>query len=148
MRNDRRDNTGTDTILEAILDDGTYYTPGDYFFESEFNRATACRPTYGDPNGFCFGDSYDEIIDYLLTADFVSAFQLASLCLHHINKGDDKDLFLIFDEVCAADCGIDIQEMAEYFGLTEDEVAGIEARQRELAKEKEREVTQKGANGQ
>lgn len=117
------------------LEDGTLspYDPDHY--ECTFT----CKENntiYGDV--FCFGVLSRDIAKYLVAGDFVSAIQTASLCLHHVNTKDLDNIPMIYREVCAADRGINIQKMAEYFGLSEDEVAKIEARQRELEERKQK----------
>lgn len=131
-----------DYFKSIVLEDGVLLPSCPCFFECVFTRKDK-NTIYG--SNFCFGHRDDDIAKYLLAGDFVSAIQIASLCLHYVSVDDADNIPCIYNEVYAADRSIDIRAMAEYFDLSQDEAAEIEARQRELEERKQkRNNTSKG----
>ncbi len=89
------------------------------------------HPLYPGPElGFCFGDLQQDILENLLAGNFVSAFQLISLCLNHYNAEQRSCVPTYF--YIAYD--VDVRELAEYFDLNEEAVKLIEARYQALRK--------------
>lgn len=89
------------------------------------------HPLYPEfSKGFCFGDLQQDILKNLLAGNFVSAFQLISLCLYHVNEGTEDVIPTYF--YIAYD--VDVRELAEYFDLNEEAVKLIEARYQALRK--------------
>lgn len=118
---------------QYALIDGTCFPTGSVLFSGKpcerFKNGRTEHPYYPDDYyGFCFGDSSMDIRAYLLTGEFVSAFQLVSLCLHYVNiehRGDTSRYFNVAYDV-------DVRELAEYFGLSDAKIAQIEAKHQAL----------------
>ncbi len=111
---------------EDVLEDGTPCLIEADFLEGIFTDSTGAKkshPFYGGWSGFCFGSMDAEIKNYLLTGDFVSAFQLISLCLHHINPSDKCLIVQYFERVD----DMDICDIARYFGLNTKETELVSA---------------------
>ncbi len=114
--------------LDVACDDGTFFYSDDElmfkcYLKNEI-RDDRSHPLYAagpDNDEFCFGELASDINDYIIVSDFVPAIQLISLCLHHVNDDDkfDPDDFDIAT-------GVDIQDLAEFFNLTEDEIKAFE----------------------
>lgn len=86
------------------LDDGTCFLESSVLFSGSvlqpFKTGFTDHPIYEDCEyGFCFGDSRTDIREYLLTGEFVSAFQLISLCLHHVNTVDTCYIPMYFNRL-------------------------------------------------
>lgn len=115
------------------LDDGTCFINNEIFYGRLCDMFEGTlHPLYGNIGiGFCFGNMYGDIVNYLLTGDFVSAFQLVSLCLHHVNFRDMYRIPQIFN--IAYD--VDTRELSEYFGLSDKDMEAIETRYREMGEE-------------
>lgn len=123
------------------LDDGTCFKTSTNLVSGHscctFGDRGTIHPLYGNVGcGFCFGDSYSQITTYLKTGDFVSAFQLVSLCLHHVNFCDTYRIPNAFS--IAHD--VDVRELADYFGLSDAEVMQVEARHQALRRQLETEI--------
>lgn len=118
------------------LEDGTTFFNGEALLCGmlvDTEEIDAVHPLYHDCNGFCFGAMARDIDNYIKVGDFVSAFQLVSLCLHHVNECDRDKIPFRFKRIE----GVKIRDMAEYFGLSEEEVAKIETMLDEAEKGKQ-----------
>ncbi len=116
-----------------ILDDGTCFWADNAPFCGEpskpFKDGSTYHPIYSDSiYGFCFGTSREEIENYLLTGEFVSAFQLISLCLHHVSYINSRFIPSSFDIAYDAD----IHKLAEYFNLSIADIAQIKDKHQAL----------------
>ena len=109
------------------LDDGTCFkaTTGPLSYgevSQPFKSGSTDHPWYEDSEyGFCFGDSSADIRAYLLTGEFVSAFQLISLCLYHVNEGHEKMIPYHFNEAK----NVDTRKLADYFDLDDEDIIRI-----------------------
>lgn len=118
------------------LEDGTVFHDNEASLRGMFvgiGEMDSAHPLYSDCNGFCFGTMARDIDNYIKVGDFVSAFQLVSLCLHHVNECDRDKIPFRFKQIE----GVKIRDMAEYFGLSEEEVAKIETMLDEAEKGKQ-----------
>ena len=118
---------------EYMLDDGTFFVNGMDLLRGTFIDPEAIdgeHPLYHDYAGFCFGKLAREIDDYLRVGDFVSVFQLVSLCLNHVNDDDTNKIPHCF--VVAKD--VDIRDLADYFGLSDEDVKQMERERDDLDK--------------
>jgi hypothetical protein len=110
---------------DFMFDDGTYFASDDYLFYTKLvggiQEDAEDNPLYGN---FCFGGLTKDIDDYLIAGEFVSAFQLISLCLHHVNEDDESKIPIYFDLME----GVNVRDLAEFFDLTEGEIAEYEAK--------------------
>ena len=117
----------SDWYRGCALDDGTCFkaTTAPLFYgevSQPFKSGSTDHPWYGDREyGFCFGDSGVDIKAYLLTGEFVSAFQLISLCLYHVNEYHEKMIPYDFNEAK----NVDIRKLANYFELDDEDIIRI-----------------------
>lgn len=119
-------NPKSDWYRDYALDDGTCFkTTGPLFYgevSQPFKSGSTDHPFYEDYGyGFCFGDSGADIRAYLLTGEFVSAFQLISLCLYHVNEGTEILIPRVFNEAK----NVDIRKLADYFELNDEDIIRI-----------------------
>ena len=112
---------------DYALDDGTCFktTTGPLSYgevSQPFKSGSTDHPFYDDCEyGFCFGDSGADIKAYLLTGEFVSAFQLISLCLYHVNEYHERMIPYYFNEAK----NVDIRKLADYFELGDEDIIRI-----------------------
>ena len=123
------------SLRNALFQIGSCFCPDRPLFYGTllrpFKDSDDVPPLYYSFNyGFCFGDLLCDILERLKAGDFVSAFQLISLCLNHCNATEKHRIPIFFDVAYDAD----IRKLAEsqYFDLNEEDIEWIEARHQKL----------------